>query len=453
VTSTVYLTTTAADGDVTAGSDTKKLAAFTAGASAQLYNKNTVAGATAGIQFTDGTVAGTDGTAISWYSKPLRAVTIAGAVTSKLWAKESATTANSAVTVKIERCTNDGSVVSTIAAITPSQGGAELATTAGGATVTCTVTAGNVTDTTLVDGDRLRISVWLDDAADQGGTGNMASGKDTQIWVNGANGAQGQSEIAFTETLVEHLPRRSIKQIGPFNWYAARLETAFVNNDPVGTATDFGSDAHNATQATGANKPTYKTNIKNGQPAFYFDGGDYLDSSSGLVSSATQTCFAVVNFDSVAADRTIIGSNGSGGTEFKLDFANTRMHLNKENTSVMNHTSVGSIAAATWYILSFDLNGTIASSMYVNGANDTVSPSLAALTAARTLSIGANRNGAAATQMLGYIAELVTFNTQLSASDDADVISELADVYAFTGATGYIPWDPIAFHNQSGGFF
>lgn len=198
--SDLHLTSAAADAAVTAGSGTKWKAAPAAGASATHVNRNSVAGPTAPLQMTDG-AAGVNGTAVSWYSGPLQAVTIAGAITCSLWTRENATTNNVAPTIRIERCDGTGAVLSTIVAETTNHGAGECATTAGGASDTISVTAANVTDTTLADGDRLRITLWIDDAADQGGSGSMASGGQGEAWVNGPVGSQGQARLAFTENL------------------------------------------------------------------------------------------------------------------------------------------------------------------------------------------------------------------------------------------------------------
>lgn len=215
----LYLTSAAADAGVTAGSGTKWKAGWAPGGSAVHLNKNSVAGPTAPLQMTDGATAGTDGTAVSWYTEPLWGVTIAGAISCLFWDRENATANNVAPTMRIERCDGAGNVLSTIVAETTSQGSSEMATTAGGASDAMNVTAGNTTDTTLSDGDRLRITLWIDDAAEQGGTGNMAAGGRGEFWINGPNGAQGQAQLLFTEIVA---PQAGPK-ILPFetaNWTA-----------------------------------------------------------------------------------------------------------------------------------------------------------------------------------------------------------------------------------------
>jgi hypothetical protein len=169
---------------------------------ARVCNKNTAAGPTAPLLVTSSQTAGTDGSTVAWYSDPLAAVTIAGQIVASLWGVESATTANAAPCIGVYRCAADGTVLATITdpATSGSQGGLEFGTT--GAARTCTLTAAMVTDTALAAGERLKVTLCIDDAADQGGSGSMASGRSVQFTINGATGQAGQSQIAFTETLV-----------------------------------------------------------------------------------------------------------------------------------------------------------------------------------------------------------------------------------------------------------
>jgi hypothetical protein len=174
----------------------------TAGNSGKICNKNTAAGPTAPLGVTDSATAGTDGNSLAWYSDPLAAVTIAGQIVASLWGVESASTANAAPCIGVYACDATGAVVATIVdpATAGSQGALEFATTAGAKT--CTITAATVADTTLAAGQRLKVTLCIDDAADQGGSGSMVSAKNAQLYVNGATGQAGQSRIAFTETIL-----------------------------------------------------------------------------------------------------------------------------------------------------------------------------------------------------------------------------------------------------------
>lgn len=61
--------------------------------------------------------------------------------------------------------------------------------------------------------------------------------------------------------------------LSPDIWLDANQE-AYANNDPVTTAHDYSGNARDFAEAT--NPPTFKTNILNGKPGFYFDGTEQL---------------------------------------------------------------------------------------------------------------------------------------------------------------------------------
>jgi hypothetical protein len=175
-----------------------------AGAASTLRNKNTVAGPTVPLEVTSSVTAGTDGSTMAWYSEQLQPVTIAGQIVASVWGRQSTSaTANCAPCIGVYRCDANGAELATIVdPAGPSQGALEFTNTAGGATKTCTITAANVVDTNILDGERLKVSLFIDDASGQGGSGSMASGQNCQFWVNGPTGAAGQSQIAFTETIL-----------------------------------------------------------------------------------------------------------------------------------------------------------------------------------------------------------------------------------------------------------
>ena len=62
-------------------------------------------------------------------------------------------------------------------------------------------------------------------------------------------------------------------------WYEASKETAYIDDDLVGTMTDQTSNALNAT-AAGANRPTFKTAILNGKAVYRFLGDDLAQTAA-----------------------------------------------------------------------------------------------------------------------------------------------------------------------------
>lgn len=72
---------------------------------------------------------------------------------------------------------------------------------------------------------------------------------------------------------------RELKQ-----WYAARLETGYVNTNQVVTLTDKSGNGISATQATSTKRALYTTNVQNSLPSFEFDGTDDYYSTTPLTS-------------------------------------------------------------------------------------------------------------------------------------------------------------------------
>jgi hypothetical protein len=170
------------------------------GAASTVRNKNSVAGPTVPLKITDSSTAGTDGNSIAWYSDRIQAVTIDGAITCSLYTQENANANNIAPTIGIYRCDQDGAELATIVNPATNHGAGEMLNTAGLDTIN--VSAANVLTTSILAGERIKIALFIDDASGQGGTGTMASGGSGRFHVNGPTGAAGQSQIAFTETLV-----------------------------------------------------------------------------------------------------------------------------------------------------------------------------------------------------------------------------------------------------------
>ena len=197
----LYLTTVAADTAVTAGSGTKWKAGWSAGASARTVTKKCTNPSGTPSQMTDG-AATTDGTLVSWYTEPLTAVTITGAITCTMWTFEIDTSTNARQAIRVEQCAADGTVLSTIV---PSSlvNGTEMPATA--AVQTFSITAGSVVDTTILGGQRLHITLYMASTALSTTTTRYA-----QYGVNGATGATGSSQLAFAESLTVLVPDATV---------------------------------------------------------------------------------------------------------------------------------------------------------------------------------------------------------------------------------------------------
>ena len=138
------------------------------------YTKSTLAGAvtppTSATQITK--AAG--GAVETWYTMPLDAVTIISSVTFNIRAYESSTLANATITGVVYRTNNAGVIISTVAAALLARG--ELGTADGAQTWTV-----QPAPTSLSNGDRLALRLYLDDASGQ----TMSSGRSVYVSVGG----------------------------------------------------------------------------------------------------------------------------------------------------------------------------------------------------------------------------------------------------------------------------
>lgn len=181
---TIYLTDTASD--INPGAEDERQATLSIGAGVVSATCTTVTGATSGVQLQR------SGTNASWFTPPLCGVSLSNAnlVTFNIWGSESNMSANAGFDVLVERTNRAGTVQSTIVR---SERGTEMGFS-GAAVNNWTA---NPTNTTLSDGDRIKITVFANDAG-----GTMASGFTVTLRYAGVTGgADGDTFVSFVETI------------------------------------------------------------------------------------------------------------------------------------------------------------------------------------------------------------------------------------------------------------
>lgn len=186
---------------------------------------------------------------ISWWTPTLVGATISGTISFNLWGLESNMSANAGFRVVIDRCDSSGAFISNVVS---SNRGVELGTSAAANAWTATPTS-----TTLSDGDRLRIRVYVTDV------GTMGSGFNTQLNFDGnTNAANGDSFISLTETI----PARAVGTTLGLVWDTnanVTLQNKF----------DGGTDGVTITAANsgGASGDAFNTPDSSGTVTFTFD--------------------------------------------------------------------------------------------------------------------------------------------------------------------------------------
>lgn len=208
-------------------------------------------------------------------------------------------------------------------------------------------------------------------------------------------------------------------------WLKADAITGLSDNDPVTTWEDSSSANHDATQATGGNKPTYQTNELNSLPVVRFDGtDDYLRTGSFTLALPT-TVFVVskviaetsiaTQFDGLSNQDTMeMRSKSSPDGTYEI-YANGFLSTNVPG-------NVG-----TYKIYSIRFNGA-SSAVYVNASLHATGTVGASSPNGITLGCYGNASPDRFSQM--DMAEFIVYDSALADADRQDVESYLNAKYA-----------------------
>ena len=149
---------------------------------------------------------------------------------------------------------------------------------------------------------------------------------------------------------------------------SAKTTLVLSDGDVIGAIEDK-SEGNDATQATTANKPIYKTGIQNGLSIARFDGADDLLNGS-LAHTLTQpaTIFAVVALDTAAVnDSTNRWVTGGDGSKRLVLFQ--RATDTPDSFSIFGGTALGgSDSDDSWHVWSAFFNG-VSSEFWIDGVS------------------------------------------------------------------------------------
>jgi len=189
--------------------------------------------------------------------------------------------------------------------------------------------------------------------------------------------------------------------------FDARFISGLSNNDALTTWNDRTANARNATQATTAKKPTYKTGELNGNPGLSFDGGDGLQ-----VASFNASILASAHVVFKASANGIVYERGT----FSGDNGCSYIYTTTGDTTLFRGTAISAYNRAidwgigsTWRLVGHEANGTHTShQFFIDGALQSMSSTVAnnpTGSYSLALNIGA-RNNATSLFMTGSIAAL-----------------------------------------------
>ncbi len=206
------------------------------------------------------------------------------------------------------------------------------------------------------------------------------------------------------------------------HWDASAI-VGLSDADPITTWIDTGAHGYNATQATGANKPTYQTNEVNSLPCVRFDSSDFLDSAAPIGRKPiTVACVIKANTSGV---RTILGTPISTTFQWRINAGTPEIIRSGSGGAV----ATGALTNGAWTILVMTYSSLGVSGFFRNGtaigtptANFTSQPS--------TAQIGSRNSGTE-----GYaddIAEIILYDSVLTTTERNTITASLGTKYNIT---------------------
>lgn len=145
-------------------------------------------------------------------------------------------------------------------------------------------------------------------------------------------------------------------------WQDAAMTTPVTtNNDPVGAWADQSGAAHHAVQSTSAERPPWKTNSVNGQPAVDCTSGLWLGTALFAASLPQPYSITVVYYPTDSNARVMDNATGTGN----------RVIIGQYNAQYYLRAGTGLFVGTTgsaWVILTGQYNST-ASAVFANGVS------------------------------------------------------------------------------------
>lgn len=209
---------------------------------------------------------------------------------------------------------------------------------------------------------------------------------------------------------------------GVLAWYAADQITSPPASGSALTAwNDLSGNGYTASQATGADQPTYDTNVQNSLPAVLFNGSS--DVLKATIASLSQpfTIFAVVQTSSASVNLTYISDGG-----------NVRLGDGDKSYVYAGGTPLIGSAITSWKYVTVQVDG--ASSYIRDNGTQTASGNPGSTAWGTALYLGAN--GSSSLFWNGYIGEILVYPSALSSGDVSTVETYLYDKWFVTTVAG-----------------
>jgi hypothetical protein len=205
-------------------------------------------------------------------------------------------------------------------------------------------------------------------------------------------------------------------------WLAADAIVGKVDADPIATWTDASGAGHDATQATGANQPLYKTGIVNGKPVLRFDA---VNDSMGLTlaADASRTIFIV---GKQAANTSFVTMLDFGGGNSAKVYNGGASNWTYGTNQAVADVNLGAVTTV-FTVITLRVNSAASLDAHINnGAANTFDPD-DSITTATSVFVG-SRNGGSE-WWNGDIAEIISYSNALSNTDRDSVRTYLGAKY------------------------
>jgi hypothetical protein len=219
-------------------------------------------------------------------------------------------------------------------------------------------------------------------------------------------------------------------------WLRADLISGLSDGAAVATWPDDSGGGKDAAQATGANQPTYRTNVVNGRPVVRFDGTNDWMATPSLTFGAFTAFYVYRGTAGLLAEHSASAVVNDGDYFYPPGGAHTLVRRGG-GTLLSSYDVSPNLADNAWRLVTRRHDGTHAGhALYVGGTlqgkstvYNSADPGTATVSAA--LYLGA-RGGGASLFFAGDLAELLVYDSALATADREAVQAFCAAKYGLS---------------------
>lgn len=225
-------------------------------------------------------------------------------------------------------------------------------------------------------------------------------------------------------------------------WFDLTQQIGYVNNDPIGTLTDFSGNGFDLT-AGGGIEPLYKTGILNGKPAMLFDGvndllaGGVTPFPTGYQHTVFMVLPALPDPPVSPGDYDFLFDCGTDGLDsrrlgYTWKVAGVPMaEFYRDGAGIAGASLAYTAGENVLYAGKFDGASSLFRLNADAGRQASFSASTATTAGVGGLKIGTHNNPAG-NYFTGHIAEIIIYDSALSASDFAATEAYLKAKYGIS---------------------